>query len=373
MAQTSIHIATANAGAEQHNRRTKALDYVRADLSRQNQTWEAQGFVSVAQSIEQAKTIIREKSGRSMQKNATPIREGVAVICDTTTMAELQEFCNRCQEKWGLKPLAIYTHLDEGHEIDGEWHGNKHAHILWQCYNDKTGRSIRLHRQDLAQMQTILAECLHMERGKSSDKEHLTAIQYKNQEEEKRGRKLIARNEELTEEQKQSEQTIEIQKQQIIQLKGNRYEAEEKLKRVRKDVRAAQTEKAAINFANALKKAAVATANYITDGFLHLMGISRQDAKIKQQAATIEQYKGRLEEAREASSRVLHKAYQSFFGFDEIQTPDEILMSKFKEEGQRYMSIKQQNYRMANTIERLENAAKQQNYQEQDIRIGRGR
>ena len=182
MALTSIHIQPAKVGAEQHDRRTRKMDHIKAELTSRNKTWEAPGFRSVSQSMADARKTIKEKTGRSMQAKAIPFREGVAVITEDTSIEQLQKFCKKCEERWGIKALAIYTHLDEGHEDkEGKWKGNLHAHIIWQWYSDETGKSIRhMTPQDFSKMQTILAKCLKMERGKSSDKEHLSSIQFKN-------------------------------------------------------------------------------------------------------------------------------------------------------------------------------------------------
>lgn len=60
------------------------------------------------------------------------------------------------------------------------WKPNYHAHMIFDWTDGETGRTRKLNKQDMAEMQTILAECLGMERGISSDRKHLSAIQYKN-------------------------------------------------------------------------------------------------------------------------------------------------------------------------------------------------
>ncbi len=52
----------------------------------------------------------------------------------------------------------------------------------------------------MARMQTIVAEALNMERGKSSDVKHLDAIQYKNKMQEQQNRQLLETAEQLREE-----------------------------------------------------------------------------------------------------------------------------------------------------------------------------
>ena len=56
------------------------------------------------------------------------------------------------------------------------WKPNLHAHIVWDWINHDTGKSCKLDEKAMSEMQTILAECLDMERGISkavTGKEHL--------------------------------------------------------------------------------------------------------------------------------------------------------------------------------------------------------
>lgn len=179
MAQTSIHIVACNIGSsERHNLRSKELDYIRPELSHLNESWIDQ---EIAPCLKDIKTRYKETTGQTMQKKATPIREGVAVIESGTTMQQLQEFARRLQERWGIKTIQIHTHKDEGHTPIGkseEWKPNLHAHLIFD-WTDDTGKSFKLKKQDMCEMQTMLAECLSMERGISSDRKHLNSIQYK--------------------------------------------------------------------------------------------------------------------------------------------------------------------------------------------------
>ena len=50
------------------------------------------------------------------------------------------------------------------------------AHIVWDWMNHETGKSCKLDEKAMSEMQTVLAECLEMERGISKEitgKEHL--------------------------------------------------------------------------------------------------------------------------------------------------------------------------------------------------------
>ena len=94
-----------------------------------------------------------------MQKKATPIREGVIVIESGTSMDQLRDFATRCEEQFGIKTFQIHMHKDEGHMNSKEWKPNLHAHIVFD-WTQNNGKSIKLNRQDMAKMQTMLAESL---------------------------------------------------------------------------------------------------------------------------------------------------------------------------------------------------------------------
>ena len=179
MAQTSIHIEPCNIGSsERHNLRSKELDYIRPELSHLNESWTKQ---EITPCLENIKTRYKETTGQNMQKKATPIREGVVVIEPGTSMQQLKNFAEKLHERWGIKTIQIHTHKDEGYTPEdkpGEWKPNLHAHMIFD-WTDDTGKSLKLKKQDLAEMQTMLAECLNMERGVSSDRKHLNSIQYK--------------------------------------------------------------------------------------------------------------------------------------------------------------------------------------------------
>lgn len=189
MAKTSIHIEPCKtAVSELHNTRAKALDYVRPELRSQNAQWVNE---SIAGALSRIQAEYQKNVGQRMQAKASPIKEGVIVLdpneSNKVLMSRLQDFSSRIKEKFGIKTIQTYIHRDEGHiDENGEWKENCHAHMVFDWTNDK-GKSLRLNSKiDFPQIQTILAECLHMERGESSDVKHLNSIQYKLQEEQKR-------------------------------------------------------------------------------------------------------------------------------------------------------------------------------------------
>ena len=209
MAQkTSINIKPCNIGSsEAHNRRTaeylanirKEKFYIRTDLMARNETWVSPDFgeATLTDRYNQIAAMVKEKTGRAMQtkdrervnkktgkvtivRGSTPLKEGVVVIKEDTTMEQLRKFCEVCNERWGITALQVFIHRDEGHYgIPGDnatWKPNLHAHIVWDWMNHDTGKSCKLDEKAISEMQTVLAECLEMERGTSKEitgKEHL--------------------------------------------------------------------------------------------------------------------------------------------------------------------------------------------------------
>ena len=176
MSLTSINIQPVKESSESHNKREKPLDYVRQDLSTLNQSFEID---TISNRLVDIKARYQASTNQKLQKKATPIREGVIVIKEDTSIEHLKTFSRECENKFGIRAFQIFIHRDEGHIKDGEFKCNQHAHIVFDWTDATTGKSIKLQKQHMSEMQTILAECLQMERGKSSDKKHLSAIQFK--------------------------------------------------------------------------------------------------------------------------------------------------------------------------------------------------
>ena len=175
MAKTSIHVTPAKSSSEVHNHREKELDYVRKDLTNLNESFE---ICAIAERLAQKKTAYENTVGQKMQAKSTPIREGVIVISEETSMQQLKDYAAKCQQRFGIEAIQIHIHKDEGHWKDDVWKPNLHAHMVFD-WTAENGKSIKLKRTDVAEMQTILAESLGMERGLSSDRKHLKSLQYK--------------------------------------------------------------------------------------------------------------------------------------------------------------------------------------------------
>ena len=283
--KSSIHIKPCNiASSEAHNRRTaeymrnigKSKIYIVPDLTPDNEQWINPDFGSpeLQTHYENIKRMVKEKTGRAMQEKererkgkngkiikvagCSPIREGVLLIRPDTTLEDVRKFGEECQKRWGITPLQIFLHKDEGHWLNGQpapedkesfqvgerwFKPNYHAHIVFDWMNHDTGKSRKLNDEDMTEMQSLASDILLMERGQSkavTGKEHLE------------------RNDFIIEKQKAELQRIEAvkrHKEQQVNL------AEQELRQVKSEIR---TDK--------LKGAATDAATVIVSGVGSLFG-----------------------------------------------------------------------------------------------------
>lgn len=283
--KSSIHIKPCNiASSEAHNRRTaeymrnigESRIYVVPELSTDNKQWINPDFGTpeLRTHYDNIKQMVKEKTGRAMQEKererkgkngkiikvagCSPIREGVLLIRPDTTLADVRKFGEECQRRWGITPLQIFLHKDEGHWLNGQpeaedkesfqvgnrwFKPNYHAHVVFDWMNHETGKSRKLNDEDMATMQTLASDILLMERGQAktvTGKEHLE------------------RNDFIIEKQKAELQRIEEtkrHKEQQVSL------AEQELKQVKAEI---CTDK--------LKSAATDVATAITSGVGSLFG-----------------------------------------------------------------------------------------------------
>ena len=283
--KSSIHVKPCNvASSEAHNRRTaeymrnigKSKIYIVPELTADNEQWINPDFGSpeLQTHYENIKRMVKEKTGRAMQEKererkgkngkiikvagCSPIREGVLLIRPDTTLADVRRFGEECQRRWGITPLQIFLHKDEGHWLNGQpapedresfqvgerwFKPNYHAHIVFDWMNHDTGKSRKLNDEDMTEMQSLASDILLMERGQSkavTGKEHLE------------------RNDFIIEKQKAELQRIEAikrHKEQQVDL------AEQELRQVKSEIR---TDK--------LKSAATDAATVIASGVGSLFG-----------------------------------------------------------------------------------------------------
>ena len=247
--------------SEIHNLRLKELDYVRKDLTPLNESWFDPRYEgrSIAEIRDDIAKRYKEAVGQKVQTKMVMFKEGVVVIDENTTMEQLKNLAVAFEEKFGIKTMQIHIHRDEGHQNSKEWKPNLHAHMTFD-WTKPNGKSIPSKETPYAKMQTITAEVLGMERGVSSDVEHLNAVQYKNM---KEGERLFALQQQNTELQGQVEQYQQSNE----QLRSENEELLLKAEEIRKAVAALEDEVRKLNITRKGKQAVLIALNKITNMF----------------------------------------------------------------------------------------------------------
>ena len=274
--KSSIHIKPCNIkSSEAHNRRTaeymrnigESRIYIVSELSADNEQWINPDFGSPDLQIhyDNIKQMVKEKTGRAMQEKererkgkngkiikvagCSPIREGVLLVKADTTMADVKKIGDECQRRWGITPLQIFLHKDEGHWLSGQpdaedkesfqvgekwFKPNYHAHIVFDWMNHDTGKSQKLNDDDMMEMQTLASDILSMQRGQSKSET---------------GKEHLERNDFIIEKQKAELQRIDEtkrHKEQQISL------AEQELKQVKSEIRTDKLKSVATDAATAI-------------------------------------------------------------------------------------------------------------------------
>ncbi|WP_333887614.1 hypothetical protein [Sphingobacterium siyangense] len=181
--KTSINFKAVKADSETHNFRRKTFDYIRKELTPQNEYWQED---KIADRIQKIEAYCKEKSGRKLQKNAMPVREAVVVIKEDTTMKDLHDLSLKLKQELGIKVFQIAIHKDEGH-FDKEskhWKPNFHAHLVADWQDQKTGKTLKHQSFHYSKMQDLAAACLGMERGTAGSVGRLEAVEFKIQKKE---------------------------------------------------------------------------------------------------------------------------------------------------------------------------------------------
>ena len=274
--KSSIHIKPCNTkSSEAHNRRTaeymrnigESRIYIVSELSADNEQWVNPDFgnSNLQTHYDNIKRMVKEKTGRAMQEKererkgkngkiikvagCSPIREGVLLIKPDTTLADVKKFGEECQRRWGITPLQIFLHKDEGHWLNGQpnaedkesfqvgkkwFKPNYHAHIVFDWMNHNTGKSRKLNDNDMMEMQTLASDILSMQRGQSKSET---------------GKEHLERNDFIIEKQRAELQRMDAAKRHKEEQIGL---AEQELKQVKSEIRTDKLKKTATNAATAI-------------------------------------------------------------------------------------------------------------------------
>ena len=314
--------------------------YIVPELTSNNEQWINPGFGSpdLQTHYENIKRMVKEKTGRAMQEKererkgkngkiikvagCSPIREGVLLIRPDTTLADVCKFGDECQRRWGITPLQIFLHKDEGHWLSGQpeagdresfqvgekwFKPNYHAHIVFDWMNHDTGKSRKLNDEDMTEMQSLASDILLMERGQSkavTSKEHLE------------------RNDFIIEKQKAELQRMDAAKRHKEEQIGL---AEQELRQVKSEIRTDKLKSAATDAATAI---ASGVGSLFGSGRLKDLEIRNKDLKdkIALRDETIELLQSNIKQIQIEHSRAMMNKD------NEYRKAIEIIESEHKEE-----------------------------------------
>lgn len=326
--KSGIHIKPCNiSSSEAHNLRTpeymrnieEAKIYLIPQLVADNKHWINPSFgnYDLQRHYDNIKQMVKEKTGRAMQEKererktksgkiikvagCSPIREGVLLIKSDTTLEDVHKFGEECQERWGITPLQILLHKDEGHwlggepppddkesfQIGGKWFKpNYHAHIVFDLMDHETGKSRKLNDDDMMQMQTLASEILSMERGQSKTET---------------GKGHLERNDFIIKKQRAELQRIEAER----QHKEHQIDlAEQELKQAKSEIRTDKLKSVATD-------AAIALASGVSSlfGSGKMKSLERKNEDLRDEIAirdeTIEQLQSNIKQMEVEHSRAM--------------------------------------------------------------------
>ena len=333
--KSSIHIKPCNiSSSEAHNLRTpeymrnigESKIYLIPQLVADNEYWinPRLGDYDLQTHYDNIKQMVKAKTGRAMQEKererktksgkivkvagCSPIREGVLLIKPNTTLEDVRRFGEECQQRWGITPLQIFLHKDEGHwlggepspddkesfQIGGRWFKpNYHAHIIFDWMDHDTGKSRKLNDDDMTQMQTLASEILSMERGQSKTET---------------GKEHLERNDFIIEKQRAELERIEAER----QHKEHQIDlAEQELKQVKSEIR---TDK--------LKSVATDAATALVSGVSSLFGsgkiksLERKNEDLRDEIAirdqTIEQLQSNIKQMQVEHQKQMQEVKKSY-------------------------------------------------------------
>lgn len=172
MGKSCVKIKPVTGSSENHNTREVEPKYL---ISLENGI---ENIHVIDAKIEDVRKEIEKKYfetvGQKMQSKATPIREAVILLPDNNNDKNLENIFSLNDElkaRYGINAFQVHIHNDEGHiDENGKSKYNYHAHVVYNWTDQTTGKSLKLDKNDLSEIQTLTAKHLAMERGEKGSK-----------------------------------------------------------------------------------------------------------------------------------------------------------------------------------------------------------
>lgn len=316
----SAHVDPAKANCLKHDRREgKIPSYVNPHLTHTNRTvFEDEmirGRKSITPLVNRAEKLYTEKTGQKCQKSFAPFREDVLRIKAGITDDQLLAFKDQVEKATGWKVVGIWLHQDEGHyhskyiEGDENYAINYHAHVLYSCQDQETGKAIRLGRNYFRLRQDWLAEATGMERGNSAAEtgiRHRSSQQQRIDAQEKRIEELLR----VTAE---KDAALDLIKEELANLSKGKAVKEAAIAKIgeyadKARAAGAKAKAASIEGAKAAGAAAAESGKAVTNWVKGKFNLSDKDDTIREQATKIATLTKERDDAEAREATALQKA-----------------------------------------------------------------
>ena len=293
----SSNTQSAKANCLAHDRRSgKVPSYVNPHLSHTNRiVFEDEmirGRKSIVPLVHQAEKLYTEKTGQKVQASFAAFRESCLTLREGITDEQLLKFKAEAERLTGWKCIGIYLHQDEGHvhskyiEGDEAFAINYHAHVLWDCQDHQTGKSIKCKRAHLSQMQDLLSATTGMDRGNKASEtglRHRSALQ----------------------------QRIDAQEERIAQLERISKTKDDEIAAKDAAIKEKDQEIEKLSRAAAAKDATIQSLKAACSWVKGKMNLSDKDDVIKAQKAQIATLTDERDKAKASEARALQKAQKA--------------------------------------------------------------
>lgn len=174
MATSSIHIGNGRGGYFSHNsREVTTSNSIFNNEENFCSHSKNEAFEIYRNELKARSENYQNRTGQKLQKKVVTHLSAIVNFNEDHTPDDIKKVGEHLEKKFDTKVIQFSMHRDEGHVTDdGEVVKNYHAHIEFMGI-DSQGKSIKrnLHKKELVELQTEVAEILGMKRGRNFNQE----------------------------------------------------------------------------------------------------------------------------------------------------------------------------------------------------------
>ena len=225
--------------------------------------------------------------------------EAVINLEEHHTLADVKKVADFIHKKYHLTPTAIAIHRDEGYtdKVTGEVKYNYHAHVMFYTVDNGKSQMRTIGKKALSEMQTEVANLLHMERGQVNSKTvRLNHRQYREKARELAQKDFVfdVVQKEFIKHTKEQEQNILTLKEQKAIVEAERKKYKDEADHIASEYRALQALNKTLHTREELDKALAALRTQYEDR------LAKEAEKINTLNSTVKKLQDKNEELKNA-------------------------------------------------------------------------